>query len=340
MASQSAPQSDTTTAPSDQNSSDNLWAEALDLLDADDSERLRLLTAERITVLDEVLVAAKDKQKQSQDKQWKYKKSDGTNSELRDVFDKMVKWLTKLQTLGDYGVQFDPTHLSVPWAAIKFFLTIASIDSLNLSAVFDGLEMTTNLINRYKIFEELYLREVSKASNLLKQAITKLYASVLTFLAQAKRYYSQNTAKRMAKSALQIADLDVKKMMEDIRSQQTAADEFARLIDAESLRQVNDKLEHLALESGKELRKVLNDEVHGHLSTLLQHTESLKHKEFRNWISPIPYSKHHDNIRKDRIQESGLWIFEQKEYVEWKQSTTSSLLWLRGMPGSGKSRLM
>lgn len=110
---------------------------------------------------------------------------------------------------------------------------------------------------------------------------------------------------------------------------------------------MNDKLEHLALESGKELRKVLNDEVHGHLSTLLQHTESesaitmflqlfltasgLKHKEFRNWISPIPYSKHHDNIRKDRIQESGLWIFEQKEYVEWKQSTTSSLLWLRGM---------
>lgn len=124
MASQSAFQSDTTTAPSDQNSSDNLWAEALDLLDADDSERLRLLTAERITVLDEVLVAAKDKQKQSQDKQWKYKKSDGTVGELRDVFDKMVKWLTKLQTLGDYGVQFDPTHLSVPWAAIKFFLTV------------------------------------------------------------------------------------------------------------------------------------------------------------------------------------------------------------------------
>ncbi|ETS73751.1 hypothetical protein PFICI_14697 [Pestalotiopsis fici W106-1] len=334
---ESASHSESTTIPSAQSSSESLWAEALDLLHAEDGERLRLLAAEKITVLDEVLEAAKEKRQQCQDGQWKYKKSDGTVVVLRDVFDKMVKWLTKLQTIGDLVVQFDSTHLTIPWAAIKFFLAISSSDSQNLSAVFDGLEMITNLISRYKIFEELYLREVSKATELLKQAIIKLYASVLTFLAQAKRYYSQNTASKLWR-AISLQPLS-------------------------TLRSVDDKLGNLLVE-GKahqtELRKALDDlrltQIHGHLSTLLQDAESksatfvflqlqlttpgLKKRQFLNWISPIPYSKHHDNIRRDRIQESGLWIFEQRQYTDWKQSATSSLLWLRGMPGSGKSRLM
>jgi len=50
-----------------------------------------------------------------------------------------------------------------------------------------------NLIGRYAIFEELCLREISKASDFLKQAIIKLYASMLTYLAEVKRYYAQKT---------------------------------------------------------------------------------------------------------------------------------------------------
>jgi hypothetical protein len=63
-----------------------------------------------------------------------------------------------------------------------------------LGAVYDKIEMITNLIGRYAIFEDLYLRESSKASDLLKKAIIKLYASMLTYLAGAKRYYAQNPA--------------------------------------------------------------------------------------------------------------------------------------------------
>jgi hypothetical protein len=66
--------------------------------------------------------------------------------------------------------------------------------SQKLGAVFDSIEMITNLIGRYAIFEDLYLKETSKASDLLKQAIVKLYASMLTYLAEAKRYLGQNTA--------------------------------------------------------------------------------------------------------------------------------------------------
>jgi hypothetical protein len=54
--------------------------------------------------------------------------------------------------------------------------------------------MISNLISRYAIIEDLYLRESSEAGDLLEEAITKLYAAVLVYLAEAKRYYEQNTA--------------------------------------------------------------------------------------------------------------------------------------------------
>jgi len=102
-----------------------------------------------------------------------------------------------LEAIVNFVAQLDSVHLALPWAAIKFFLQISKGDSERLGAVYDGMEMITNLIGRYAIFEELYLRDVSKASELLKQAIVKLYASMLTYLAEAKRYYGQNTASRL-----------------------------------------------------------------------------------------------------------------------------------------------
>jgi hypothetical protein len=62
--------------------------------------------------------------------------------------------------------------------------------------------MVTSLIGRYAIFEDFYLRETSKASDLIKKAVAKLYASVVTYLANAKRYYAQNTASAFATSPL------------------------------------------------------------------------------------------------------------------------------------------
>jgi hypothetical protein len=109
------------------NATEDLWSDAIKLLRTDDGEELRLEAADKLTVLSEVLIAAKEKRDQCKDRQWKYKKSDGTVIVLRDVFDKMVKWLNKLEQIGDFVAQLDSTHLALPWAAIKFFLQVKSL---------------------------------------------------------------------------------------------------------------------------------------------------------------------------------------------------------------------
>lgn len=37
---------------------------------------------------------------------------------------------------------------------------------------------------------------------------------------------------------------------------------------------------------------------------------------------------------------SGSWLKRKREFVDWKLSSSSSILWVHGIPGSGKSKLM
>jgi hypothetical protein len=39
------------------------------------------------------------------------------------------------------------------------------------------------------------------------------------------------------------------------------------------------------------------------------------------------------------LDDSGQWLFKRKEFIEW-QASESTVLWLHGIPGSGKSRLV
>ena len=120
------------------------------------------------------------------------------------------------------------------------------------------------------------------------------------------------------------------------------------------LRKANDDIRLVSTEAlahHKESRKALVDldvpRIHDQLSQLTKNLESplvppscmviitdnslgSKKVELLQWISKIPYSKHHENVRSGRLHGSGLWLFEQPQYVQWRNSRSSSLLWLRG----------
>lgn len=108
MASQTTPSAERSSSnhQTAENSNENLWVEALESLDAGDCERLQPLAVEGITVLEEVFDAANEESRQCQDRQRTCTNNDRMTIVLRDVFDKIATWLTKLQALGDF-VQFD-----------------------------------------------------------------------------------------------------------------------------------------------------------------------------------------------------------------------------------------
>lgn len=58
------------------------------------------------------------------------------------------------------------------------------------------------------------------------------------------------------------------------------------------------------------------------------------------WLSAIPYQDHQTAARKEVQQGTGGWLLQDEIYSTWKASDKTSLLWLHGPPGCGKSKLM
>ena len=53
-------------------------------------------------------------------------------------------------------------------------------------------------------------------------------------------------------------------------------------------------------------------------------------REVLKWISDIDVSQHHRNVRRDRLEESGLWLLERAQFRKWMEET-NSILWLTGI---------
>lgn len=70
---------------------------------------------------------------------------------------------------------------------------------------------------------------------------------------------------------------------------------------------------------------------------------SLKTQSFRDfiaWLSLTPYREHHTRHSKHRLRGTTQWLTNDPRYVDWKSTASSSLLWLRGILGSGKTNLI
>lgn len=100
---------------------------------------------------------------------------------------------------------------------------------------------------RYRIIEKLYLRRVSEATGQLEQALVTLYATALTYLAKAKRYFEENTALRILHSGL-LAKSDLHDLLEKLDAHEKEADRCTSLAEAEVNNDTAAQIADLSLE--------------------------------------------------------------------------------------------
>lgn len=167
---------------------------AVQALSSAEKQQFDFSRVDRSVILNDVLADVMAKRQTAMEKRWKYTKRNGDIIILRDVFEKIIVWVNKFKEVGDVIVQYDPTHASLPWVAIRILLQIMVNDSQTFGAMAQGVEYISNLIARYAIVEQLYLQKASAAKHQLTQAVTKLYAAVLKYLSKARRFYDRNLA--------------------------------------------------------------------------------------------------------------------------------------------------
>ncbi|KFY95523.1 hypothetical protein V500_02750 [Pseudogymnoascus sp. VKM F-4518 (FW-2643)] len=73
-------------------------------------------------------------------------------------------------------------------------------------------------------------------------------------------------------------------------------------------------------------------------SSTLQPLNDAKLIEIRQWLSPPDPSVNHQKWCKERQEDTGLWFLNSEEYIKWK-TDAASIIWLYGIPGSGKTIL-
>ena len=100
----------------------NLWQKALGRLDDELKAKLDFGNSKH-DILKKVLRIAEQKKQLCLSKRWKFERN-GEDIVLRDVVEKIIKWLHRFGTVGDIAMQFDPAHASLPWAGVRFLLQV------------------------------------------------------------------------------------------------------------------------------------------------------------------------------------------------------------------------
>jgi hypothetical protein len=107
----------------------DLWQEALQRLSEKDRalilKHFSPISTGTTSMVDSLLITAKDKRKVCEDKRWNFQFK-GHTVRLRDTADKVIVWLDKFKVVGDIAVNVDPMHAGLPWAGIRFLLQVQS----------------------------------------------------------------------------------------------------------------------------------------------------------------------------------------------------------------------
>ncbi|CZR60508.1 related to vegetatible incompatibility protein HET-E-1 [Phialocephala subalpina] len=341
------------------------WTKALESLSEND--RLQLQSnfppdqAHYRGMLEEVLDIAVEKKQLCIKKAWKFKKSDGKVVIVRDLFEKIVVWVQKFKEVGDVAVSYDPGHAALPWAAVRFLLTIAIADTQTFGAMVEGIEKVAMLVTRCRILEQLYLNHGGDDIE-FEEALVNLYVAILKFECNAIRFYGKNTAKRILSGVIATSS-SVEEDFKKIAEAQIEVDSCAKFIDAKHQRETGQKVDALGVAIRGTYAKLdttimaigqnqtrletilreLEEPIVRSASMLQDYTDSMKEREreeLLQWLSTIQHKKHHKVKRNEYLEGSCGWLLGSREYIKWKKSSTSSILWLHGIAGSGKSVLV
>lgn len=234
----------------------------------------------------------------------------------------------------------------------------------------EGLGQVTNLITRYAIVEELYLKEQTNATYQLRASLIQLYAATLVFLGKSYHFFGQNATKRILKSVFTLSEDGIQHLLQDLTHKQAHVDQAALLVQGDrqqimaagvsetnmqalDISQNLDALSKMVLTDNTAIQRdvsvllQLNSELqvplHRIASQLSEIDDTLDASSRANilcWLSKIPYAQHHEDSRKGRHLGSGIWLLQKGEYRDWRISSFSSILWLHGIPGSGKTTLV
>jgi len=234
-------------------------------------------------------------------KQWSVKFKNH-RVKVREQVQRIMKIFQYAQDLGSVIVNIDPVHAGLPWAGINVLLTPILNDSKQNETALDGLEEISNLVARYAVIEDVYLkREALNLKADYQENLTDLYTKIFEFQATAACHFDRNTFVRVVRSTLQLEDWS--KLLQDIKAKDMACKELMHVFDSRDQKSATTFLQEVLRQQDLTLQTILEQ---------LRSDQEHNNKIVR-WLSNVPYKTDHDQVRSNlgaRYQDSGRWLLE------------------------------
>jgi hypothetical protein len=191
-------------------------------------------------------------------------------------------------------------------------------ESKQSSQLLIGVERSTDVISRSRIYERLYFEHTelpADATATLEIAIIALYTQVLTFLGTMLRLHKKSAGGKAMHALFNAGDLT--KRLDTLQDLEQDVDRAAMVCSQSETRLVREEFDKLTL--------LLKQQY------LKRAMASFTDDTIIQWISDIPFATTHDIISNSRTPETGDWLLLHEQYQNWRDAKSSCVLWLNGI---------
>lgn len=188
----------------------------------------------------------------------------------------------------------------------------------------------------------------------MRGALVGLYAKILAFLAKSLQHYCRNASARIARTLITTVN-DVQSWSSPVEENQVEVDRLVVLAEAERNKAMAGNMIDLQagqaqhdhkLERSHQALQKFSIEVLGPISRIdrqLSLVQDELERNIRNTIldsiSSLRFIVQHKLAHSGLVEDSGQWFLNKAKFKQWRDESCSSILWLHGIPGSGKTKL-
>ncbi|KAK5989805.1 hypothetical protein PT974_08066 [Cladobotryum mycophilum] len=258
---------------------------------------------------------------------------------LREYVTDAVNFLTMI---GDAAMLFAPPQASMPWALTKAILKIPVKESEQMGALVGTVKIFVRIVRRGQLYELLYNANSTDEVILsnFHNALLDLYVAAIDLLAQSETLFSERLAKQTFHAMVKpdgardlVSGIFKKEQKLALEVQSCEASRSARASDQqkEGAEALKNQLHQLT----SPINRIDNG-----VSKLLKAIDKAEREKLLDFISSEMFGKGHSTISESRTENTGQWLLQNQDFKAWLEIPTSStLLWLKGTVGTGKTYL-
>ncbi|KAH9995623.1 hypothetical protein BJV77DRAFT_1066312 [Russula vinacea] len=240
-----------------------------------------------------------------------------------------VLYSLSVSTVLNEGISLPFPPAKAVFAGIAILLGAVKDISSSYDILLDLFASFENFLSRLGIYTGV------PPTPVLTNVLVKIIVELLSTLALATKQVTQGRFKKFVKKIR--GDNEIEATLQ--RLDRLTLDEV-RATAAQTLEVVYGLVRHRRVlmddVEGNELEQVcgINQEI---VSKMNKAERDKLQKDVRQWLSPPDPWKNYNLGRESRHSGTGTWWTQSDSYAEWKCSGPSSLLWINGKPGAGKS---